>query len=122
MNKKNDFWYSVGYASRSLTSAERKYCQLEKEILSIVFACHKFHGFIYGKKCNVFNDHLPLQFIFKRSIRKVPPHIQRFVHQLQRYDFEMHYIQGKLLAVADTLSTASINDSTPEIEDTEIIL
>ena len=32
----------------------------------------------------------------------------------------MYYIQGKLLTVADTLSRASLNHSTPEIEDTEI--
>ena len=68
----------------------------------------------------MFNDHLPLQSIFKRSIVKAPPLIQRFLLRLQRYDFEMQYIQGKLLTVADTLSRASLNDSTPEIEDTEI--
>ena len=77
--KHNDSWYPVGYASRCLTSAEKNYCQLEKETLSIVFACHKFHDFIYGKKCNVFNEHLPLQSIFKRSIVKAPPLMQMFL-------------------------------------------
>ena len=77
--KHNDSWYPVGYASRSLTSAERNYCQLEKEILSIAFTYHKFHDFIYGKKFSVFNDHLPLQSTFKRSILKAPRRIQRFL-------------------------------------------
>ena len=117
--KHNDIWYPVGYVSRSLTSAEWNYCQLEKEILSTVFACHKFHNFICGKRFYVFYDHLPLQSIFRRSIIRAPPRIQRFLLRLQRYDFEMHYIQGKLLTVADTLSRASLNYSTPEIEDTE---
>ena len=118
--KCNDTWYPVGYASRSLTSAERSCCQLDKEILSIVFACHRFHDFIYGERFYVFNDHLPLQSIFKRSILKAPSRIQRFLLRLQRYNFEMHYIQGKLLTAADILSRASLNDSIPEIEDTEI--
>ena len=48
--KHNDIWYPVGYTSRSLISAEKNYCQLEKEILSIVFACQKFHDFIHGKR------------------------------------------------------------------------
>ena len=48
--KHNQSWYSIRYPSRSLTSAERNCCQLKKEILSTVFACHKFHDFIYGKK------------------------------------------------------------------------
>ena len=49
-----------------------------------------------------------------------PPCIQRVLLRLQQYDFEMHYIQGKLLTVAETLSRASLNDCTPEIEDSEI--
>ena len=77
--KHNDSWYPVGYASRSLTSAERNYCQLEKEILSIAFTYHEFHDFIYGEKFSVFNDHLPVQSIFKRSILKAPRCIQRFL-------------------------------------------
>ena len=32
----------------------------------------------------------------------------------------MHYIQGKLLTVVDTLSRAYLNNNTPEIENTEI--
>ena len=56
--KHHDIWYPVSYANRSLTSAEENYCHLEKEILSIVFICDKFHEFIYG------NDHLPLEINF----------------------------------------------------------
>ena len=89
--------------------------------MSIVFACQKFHNLIYGKKFHVFNDHLPLKSIFNKSILKAPPRIQRFLLRLQRYDFEMHYIQEKLLTVADTLSRASLKDSKPEIEESEII-
>ena len=47
--KHNDSWYPIGYASRSLTSAERNCCQLKKKILLTVFVCHKFHNSIYGK-------------------------------------------------------------------------
>ena len=68
----------------------------------------------------MFNDHLPLQSILKRSFLKASLRIQRFLLRLQRYDFEMHYIQGKLLTAADALSRASLNDCTPEIEDSEI--
>ena len=37
----------VVYASRSLSPAEHNYAQIEKELLAIVFACTKFHQFIY---------------------------------------------------------------------------
>ena len=45
--------------------------------------------------------------------------MQMFLLWLKRYDFEIHNIKGKLLTVADTLSRASQNNSTPEIKDTE---
>ena len=41
--KFNDNWEPIAFASRTLTPAEINYCQLEKETLSIVFACSKFH-------------------------------------------------------------------------------
>ena len=73
----NDTWYPVGYASRSLTSAERNYCQLEKEILSVVFACQKFHDFTYGKRFYVFNDHLYHYSLFLKDLFLKHPHIYK---------------------------------------------
>ncbi|XP_037871580.1 uncharacterized protein LOC119629540 [Bombyx mori] len=39
----------VEYASRTLTDTQQRYAQIEKEMLAIVFACEKFHQYIYGK-------------------------------------------------------------------------
>ena len=115
-----DGWHPVAYSSRSLKSYEQNYCQLEKEVLSIVFACERFHEYVYGIKFNVYNDHLPLKSIFKKALIKAPPRIQRFLLRLQKYDFEMHYIRGKLLTVADALSRASLADSKTEIHEKDM--
>ena len=115
-------WHPIAFSSRSLSSSERNYCQLEKEMLSIVFACEHFHEYIYGMQFNVFNDHLPLQSIFQKSITKAPARLQRFLLRLQKYSFTMHYIKGSRLVVADTLSRASLPISDPEIPDADLHL
>ena len=55
----------IAYSSRSLTDVEGRYAQIEKEMLSIVHACEKFHPktYIFGKEVTVFNDHKPLEHI-----------------------------------------------------------
>ena len=40
----------IMYASRSLTEAERRYCQTEREALAIVWACERFHTYSNGIK------------------------------------------------------------------------
>ena len=113
-------WFSVAYASRSLTSSEKNYCQLERECLSIVFATERFNQYIYGQSFLVENDHQPLKSIFTKAINRAPPRIQRFLLRLQRYDFGMNYKPGKEIKVADTLSRAHLQDSRTEIPDVEL--
>ena len=119
LEQKHDIWHPVSYASRSLTSAEENYCQLEKEILSIVFACSKFHEFIYGKQFDIYNNHLPLKSIFNKTVLKVPPTVQRFLLQLRCYDFTMNYIKGSPLTITDTLSRAPLKHKKSEIDNAE---
>ena len=61
----------VGFASRSLTLTERKYSQLDKEALAIIFAVKKYHQFSYGRQFALKMDHKPLVHIF--SEKKATP-------------------------------------------------
>ena len=83
----DDCWQPIAFASRTLTQSEMNYCQIEKETLSIVFGCKKFHEYLYGRKFTVENDHKPLKAIFNKPIHKSPPRIQHFSLFLQQYDF-----------------------------------
>ena len=40
--------HPIAYASRSLSPAEKRYSQLDKEALAIVFGACKFHCYLYG--------------------------------------------------------------------------
>ena len=57
----------IAYSSRSLTETEQRYAQIEKELLSIVHATTKFHCYIFGKTVTVYNDHKPLEQIFRNA-------------------------------------------------------
>lgn len=56
----------VAFSSRSLTDAAMRYAQIEKETLSMVHTCIKFHHFIFGKQVTVYNDHKPLKDICRK--------------------------------------------------------
>ena len=60
----------VAYAARSMNSAENNYAQIEKGLLTIVFACEKFHHYVYGFPINVQSDHKPLESIMQKPYVK----------------------------------------------------
>ena len=95
----------IAYASRSMTSAEKNYAQIEKEMLSIVFAVQKFHQYVYGQEAvNVESDHKPIESIMRKPLGKAPPRLQRLMLKLQPYDLRINYVPGKYMYMADTLS------------------
>ena len=59
----------IEYASRALTETEQRYAQIEKELLSIVFALERFHTYVYATARHVIveTDHKPLLAIHKKA-------------------------------------------------------
>lgn len=107
----------VAYASRSFAPAEKKYSQIEKEGLAIVFGVKKFHQYLLGRRFIVFSDHKPLQYLFSID-RPVPPmasaRIQRWALTLSAYCYKMVFRPGKNPANADGLSRLPL-DEAPEL-------
>ena len=99
---------------------KKNYSQIEKETLSIAFLCEKFHEYVYGLPVVVENDHKPLMSIFQRALSESSPRIQRFVLRLQRYNFQLSFVPGNQLFVADILSRLPLPDSTSEIKSDEM--
>lgn len=98
----------IAFISRSLTDAETRYAQIEKEKLSIVHACTKFHHYIFGKPVTVYNDHKPFEDIYRKSLLSTPIRIQRMRLHLQWYDLTVRYRKGKDMELPDTLSRAQL--------------
>ncbi len=99
----------VAYASRTLTDAETRYSQIEKEGLSLAWACDRFADYIVGRHFKLETDHKPLIPIFSsKSLDALSPRLQRFKIRLMRYDFSIFHTPGKDLHIADTLSRAPL--------------
>ena len=63
----------LAFASRALRQTEQRYAQIEKECLSIVFGCEKFHQYLLGRdSIHIQTDHKPLDVIFKKPLLPAP--------------------------------------------------
>lgn len=99
----------VAFASRSLTPAETRYSQIEKEALAMTWAAERFEGYIKGLEIVCETDHKPLVTLLGKSpLDVLPPRIQRFRMRLMRFSYEVVHVPGKSLVTADVLSRAPI--------------
>ena len=57
----------IAFTSRTLNAAERRYSQLEREGLAIVFGVKKFHNYVYGRRFMIESDHQPLSYLFSET-------------------------------------------------------
>ena len=96
--------HPVAFASKKLTSAERKYSTLEKECLAIVWGMNKFRLFLAGKAFVLQTDHQPLVYLNKTKYQN--DRVMRWALAIQEYDFRVQDIAGKDNLMADYLSRA----------------
>jgi len=99
----------VAFASRGLTETETQYPPIAKECLGIVFACKKFHYFIYGKEVKIITDSKPLVSLSDKPLAKISSsQLLRLRTQVLDYDLKVSYRPGKFMHTPDTLSRAPI--------------
>ena len=81
----------IAFSSKSLTGAESRYANIERELLAVVFACMRFNTYLQGRRFTVQSDHKPLEMIHLKSLHNAPPRLQRMLLQLQKYDMTITY-------------------------------
>lgn len=99
--------HPIAFRSRTLTSAERNYSQLEKEALALVFGVVKFRDYLFGNKFTLVTDHKPLTGLLgpdKPIPQMAAARIQRWALLLAAYQYDLEYRKGELNANADALS------------------
>ena len=104
----------VAFASRTLTSTERGYAQIEKECLAIVFACERFNQYLFGRNSvSVQSDHKPLETIFAKPLTAAPKRLQGMLLRSQKFNLKVGYVKGSEIFLADTLSRAPLPSTDP---------
>lgn len=102
----------IMYAHKSLSKAEMRYSQTEKEALALVWGPERFHHLVYGREFELITDHKAHEFIFSPK-SKPCARIERWVLRMQAYKYKVIYRPGKE-NIADPLSRLSCASPTEE--------
>ena len=97
----------IAYASRTLNEHEKRYGQIDKEALEIMFGLKRFHLYLYGRHFTILTDHKPLERIFgpKTAIPSLAAmRLQRWAIILSAFNYSIRFVPSKQNAVADALS------------------
>eukprot|EP00731_Ephydatia_muelleri_P012378 Em0006g1272a len=118
----------IAFASRTLSSAEKNYSQLEKEGLACIFGVKRFHLYLYGRNFTIVTDHKPLLQLFdpQRGIpMQVSGRIQRWIMTLAVYKYKLVFKETEEHGNADALSRLPMDRKQIEEEEeipTELVL
>ena len=107
--------HPVMFISRKLSDAEKRYSNIEREGLAVVWACKRLEQFLLGKRFVIETDHRPLTWIFgaEQPVKNnVSPRLLKYSLELMRFDYEIKHIKGEMNTIADTLSRFDSIDNT----------
>ncbi|UYV84025.1 K02A2.6-like [Cordylochernes scorpioides] len=115
----------IAFASRTLTEAERRYSQLEKEALSIIFGCEKFRQYLLGREFVLITDNRPLMHIFSPQ-KPIPicaaSRNKRWSLKLSAFKYTVEFRKTDDNGNADALSRLPLVSKTTESLDEDQVL
>nr|XP_028571635.1 uncharacterized protein K02A2.6-like [Podarcis muralis] len=103
----------IEFYSRTLSSTECNYAQIDKEALAVVAGVNKFHNYIYGRHFTIVTDHKPLLGLFapdRQTPQILSPRMLRWSIFLNAYDYALHHRPSKSLGHTAALSHLPLPD------------
>ena len=110
----------IAFAWRTLTTAEQKYAQIEREGLTVVFEVTRFHEYIYGRHFTLVSDHKPLLTLFNERTgvsEMASARIQRWALKLSGYHYTFRHKPGIINGNADGLSRLPLREPPDVLEE-----
>ena len=68
---------------------EKRYSNIEREMLSVLYGLEKFHSYAYGRPGVVHTDHKPLEAIFKKYLASALPRISQIMLRTQKHEVQI---------------------------------
>ena len=100
----------ISYASKTLSSTESNYSNIEHELLGLLFAITHFKHFTFGRLVHVITDHKPLVSLFRKSLVDSSPGLTRMLMQLLDYTLDVRYQPGAQMHLSDAISRLLTHD------------
>jgi transposase InsO family protein len=97
----------IANVSKTLSDTQRRYSQVQKEALAVIFGLKKFHSFLYGRPFILVTDHKPLLALFgpnKPTPALAANRLARWALLLSQYDYTIEYHKTQHHGNADVLS------------------
>lgn len=107
---------AVYHVSRTLTDTEKRYSQIEKDGLALIFSVTKFHRMIFGQHFTLQTDQMPL---LKNQVKVFRVTLQIGYKDglyiiLKASVFNIEYVNTSSFFYADVLSRLINNHSKPD--------
>ena len=96
----------IANVSKILTDCQRRYSQIHKEALAIIFGLKKFHQFLYGRRFTIVTDHKPLLALFgptKATPAMTANRLARWALILSQYNYKIEFCKTAEHSNADAL-------------------
>ncbi|UYV67652.1 K02A2.6-like [Cordylochernes scorpioides] len=106
----------IAYVSRTLSETEKRYSQIEKEGLAIVWTCDRLKDYVTGIKIHIETDHKPLIAIFtSKSLEDMTPRLQRLKMRMMRYSYQINELEEELSAYIQSIEFPATEERLLEI-------
>ena len=100
--------HPIAFASKSLSEAETRYSNIERELLGVVWAIEHFNHYTFANKIHIISDHKPLQPLFNgKMLVTCSPRTARLLLKIIDKDIKFYYQNGPSMHINDALSRLS---------------
>ena len=99
----NDTWQPLGFLTKPLNCAQRKYSAYDGELLAMYTAVKRFRHAVEGRNFIIFIDHKPHTYAFSQNPDKCSPRQFRQLDYIGQFTTDIRHIKGLNNNAADAL-------------------